>query len=81
MRILSQPYAGIMHILIAWSMLLLFLGTPIGVLNAYIFPGFLKGTVFLVFKLIMDLSAVAFLIGAGMAAYQALCDQTRKTHA
>ncbi len=77
-RILSQPYAGIMHILIAWSMLLLFLGTPIGVLNAYIFPGFLKGTVFLVFKLIMDLSAVAFLVGAGMAAYRRLVIKPEK---
>jgi len=77
-RILSQPYAGIMHVLIAWSMLLLFLGTPIGVLNAYIFPGFLKGTVFLVFKLIMDLSAVAFLIGAGMAAYRRLVIKPEK---
>jgi Fe-S oxidoreductase/nitrate reductase gamma subunit len=77
-RILSQPYAGIMHVLIAWSMLLLFLGTPIGVLNAYIFPGFLKGTVFLVFKLIMDLSAVAFLVGAGMAAYRRMVIKPEK---
>jgi len=77
-RILSQPYAGIMHVLIAWSMFLLFLGTPIGVLNAYIFPGFLKGPVFLVFKLIMDLSAVAFLVGAGMAAYRRLVIKPEK---
>ncbi len=54
-RILSQPFAGIMHILIAWSMFILFLGTPIGVINAYVFPGFLKGQVFLVFKLLMDI--------------------------
>jgi Fe-S oxidoreductase len=69
-RILSQPYAGIMHILIAWSIFLLFMGTPIGVINAYIFPGFLKGTVFLVFKLVMDLCVFTFLIGVGMAAFR-----------
>jgi Fe-S oxidoreductase/nitrate reductase gamma subunit len=69
-RILGQGYPGIMHILIAWSFFLLFLGTPIGVINAYIFPGFLKGRTFLVFKLIMDLCVLTFLIGAGMAAYR-----------
>jgi Fe-S oxidoreductase len=69
-RILSQPYAGIMHVLIAWSMFLLFLGTPIGVINAYVFPGFLQGQVFLVFKLIMDLCVVTFLAGVAMAAYR-----------
>ncbi len=69
-RILSQPYAGIMHVLIAWSMFILFLGTPIGVINAYIFPGFLKGQVFLIFKLILDICVVTFVIGVAMAAYR-----------
>mgnify|MGYP000445213100 CR=1 FL=1 len=70
LRILRQRYPGLMHIMIAWSFFILFLGTPIGVLNAYIFPGFLEGTIFLVFKLIMDLAAIVYLIGAGMAAYR-----------
>ncbi|MCJ7624784.1 MAG: heterodisulfide reductase-related iron-sulfur binding cluster [Anaerolineaceae bacterium] len=69
-RILSQPYPGIMHILIVWSFFVLFLGTPIGVINTYIFPHFLKGPIFLVFKLIMDLCVITYLIGAGMAAYR-----------
>jgi Fe-S oxidoreductase/nitrate reductase gamma subunit len=69
-RILTQPYAGIMHFLIAWSMIILFLGTPVGIINAYVFPGFLKGSVFLVFKLLMDICVITFLIGAGMAAYR-----------
>ena len=69
-RILTQPYAGIMHFLIAWSMFILFLGTPVGILNAYIFPGFLKGQVFLIFKLLMDLCVITFLVGAIMAAYR-----------
>jgi Fe-S oxidoreductase/nitrate reductase gamma subunit len=69
-RILGQGYPGIMHILIAWSFFLLFLGTPVGVINAYVFPGFLKGNTFLVFKLIMDLCVLTFIVGAGMAAYR-----------
>ena len=69
-RILSQPYAGIMHVLIAWSMFILFLGTPIGVINAYVFPGFLKGQVFLIFKLILDICVLTFIIGVAMAAYR-----------
>ncbi len=70
LRILDKGYAGIMHALIAWSFFLLFLGTPVGVLNAYIFPGFLKGNIFLVFKLLMDLAVITYLIGAGIAAYR-----------
>ena len=54
-RILGKGYAGVMHVLIAWSFFLLFMGTPIGVINAYVFPGFLKGNIFLIFKLLMDL--------------------------
>ena len=77
-RILSQGYAGVMHFLIAWSFFVLFLGTPVGVLNAYIFPGFLKGTVFLVFKLLMDLCVITFLIGAGMAAYRRFVQKPEK---
>jgi Fe-S oxidoreductase/nitrate reductase gamma subunit len=77
-RILSQPYAGIMHVLIAWSMFLLFLGTPVGVFNAYVFPGFLKGQVFLIFKLILDICVITFLIGAGMAAYRRIVLRPKK---
>ncbi|EKD89246.1 MAG: hypothetical protein ACD_34C00143G0002 [uncultured bacterium] len=69
-RILSQSYAGIMHVLMSWSLFLLFLGTPIGVANAYVFPGFLKGQVFLVFKLLMDICTVTFFIGACMAVFR-----------
>jgi Fe-S oxidoreductase/nitrate reductase gamma subunit len=77
-RILSQPYAGIMHVLIAWSMFLLFMGTPIGVLNAYIFPGFLKGTTFLVFKLVMDICVFTFLVGVVMAAFRRIVQRPEK---
>jgi Fe-S oxidoreductase/nitrate reductase gamma subunit len=77
-RILSQGYAGIMHFLIAWSFFVLFLGTPVGVINAYVFPGFLKGNVFLGFKLLMDLCVITFLIGAGMAAYRRFIQKPEK---
>jgi Fe-S oxidoreductase/nitrate reductase gamma subunit len=70
MRILSQGYAGVMHILIAWSFFILFLGTPVGVVNAYVFPEFLQGNIFLAFKLLMDVCVLTFLVGAGMAAYR-----------
>jgi Fe-S oxidoreductase len=68
--ILRQRYSGIMHILIAWSIIVLFTGTPVGVANAYIFKGFLSGNVFLIYKLVMDLSIIVFFTGAGMAAYR-----------
>lgn len=77
-RILNNGYAGVMHMLIAWSFFILFLGTPVGVLNAYIFPGFLKGNIFLAFKLLMDLCVITFLIGAGMAAYRRFVQKPEK---
>ena len=69
-RILGQPYPGIMHVLIAWSFFVLFLGTPVGIVNAYVFKGFLKGTTFLVFKLLMDTCVFTYLIGMGMAVFR-----------
>ncbi len=64
--------------LIAWSFFILFLGTPVGVVNAYVFSRFLEGNVFLAFKLLMDLCVLTFLIGAGMAAYARFIQKPEK---
>ncbi|MBI9044377.1 MAG: 4Fe-4S dicluster domain-containing protein [Anaerolineaceae bacterium] len=68
LRSLRQKSPGIMHGLISWGFFIFFLGTPIGVMNEYVFHGFLKGPIFLAFKLITDLAVILFLVGVVMAA-------------
>lgn len=64
-------YAGLAHDLMLWGFLVLFLGTIIMTLEedvAELFFGihFLKGDVYLVYSLFLDLFGLAFLIGLGM---------------
>ncbi|MEJ5202175.1 MAG: heterodisulfide reductase-related iron-sulfur binding cluster [Anaerolineales bacterium] len=68
-KVLSQTYPGLMHVLIFWSMLIFFLGTALATINGHFFK-FLTGNVYLVYKLVLDLSVPLFLIGVGMAAYR-----------
>jgi Fe-S oxidoreductase/nitrate reductase gamma subunit len=68
-RILSQRYPGIMHVALSWSFVIFFLGTALATLDSHFFV-FLTGNTYLVYKLVLDLFAVLFLVGAGMAAYR-----------
>ncbi len=76
-RVLSQRYAGIMHIALAWSFFVFFAGTTLSAIDGHIFK-FLEGGVYLFYKLILDAFAVLFLIGAGMAAWRRFAQKPRR---
>lgn len=71
LRTLRQRYGGILHICLSWPFLVFFLGTVLATLNSHIYT-FLVGNIYLVYKLILDLAIVPFLLGAGMALYRRL---------
>lgn len=68
-KVLSKPYAGIMHVAIFWSMGIFFLGTALATIHHHFFP-FLIDEVYFIYKLVLDLAVIVFLVGAGMAAYR-----------
>jgi Fe-S oxidoreductase len=68
-RVLGQRYPGVMHAALAWGFFAFFLGTALATLDSH-FVKFLTGNVFLLYKFVLDTFTVAFLIGAGMAAYR-----------
>lgn len=68
-KILTQRFPGIMHVLIAWSFFVFFLGTALATINGHFFK-ILEGWSYFAYKLILDLFTVLFLAGAGMAAYR-----------
>ena len=76
-RVLKQPYAGIMHVAIFWSFVVFFLGTALATINGHFFP-ILVGPVYLAYKLVLDLSILVFLVGAGMAAYRRFVQKPSK---
>jgi Fe-S oxidoreductase/nitrate reductase gamma subunit len=68
-RLLRQKYPGIMHIALAWSFFIFFLGTALATINTH-FIHFLKGNVFSFYKLTLDLFTVVFIVGAVLAIYR-----------
>jgi Fe-S oxidoreductase/nitrate reductase gamma subunit len=68
-RVLRQKYPGVMHVALAWSFFVFFLGTALATINTHFFK-FLTGTVFSVYKLTLDVFTVVFLIGAVLAIYR-----------
>jgi Fe-S oxidoreductase len=68
-RVLSQRYPGIMHVALAWSFFVFFAATTLSAINGHIFR-FIKGEIYLIFKLTLDVFTLFFLVGAGMAAYR-----------
>jgi Fe-S oxidoreductase/nitrate reductase gamma subunit len=68
-RVLREGYPGIMHIAIAWSFFVFFLGTALATINTHFFH-FLSGTVFSIYKLVLDSFTIVFLVGAAMAIYR-----------
>jgi Fe-S oxidoreductase/nitrate reductase gamma subunit len=69
LRVLAQTYPGVMHVAIAWTFFLFFLATAMGTINGH-FIRFLRGDVFLVYKFVLDVATLVFLVGIGMAAYR-----------
>ena len=58
----SEAAAGLMHILIFWGFLVLFIGTIILAIHHYLFS-FLEGMFYLVFSLFMELAGVLLVSG------------------
>ncbi len=69
-RILSQPYPGLMHALIFYSFVAFFIATSL--VGIQMDAGFLilKGSFYLVFELAVNVFALLFLIGLGLAAFR-----------
>ncbi len=74
-RILSQAYPGVMHAIMFWGFLALFMGTVLATIDYDIaLPFFglklLKGSFYLAYKAVLDLFGLFFVIGLGMALYR-----------
>jgi Fe-S oxidoreductase/nitrate reductase gamma subunit len=68
-RILSQRYPGVMHIGLAWGFFVFFLGTALATIDSH-FIKFLEGNPYLIYKFVLDIFTVFFLVGAILAGYR-----------
>ncbi|GAB4504619.1 MAG: heterodisulfide reductase-related iron-sulfur binding cluster [Anaerolineales bacterium] len=68
-KVLRQRYPGLMHLGLAWSFFVFFLGTALATLDAHFFK-FLQGNLYLAYKFTLDIFTLFFLVGAGMAFYR-----------
>jgi Fe-S oxidoreductase/nitrate reductase gamma subunit len=68
-RVLSQRYPGVMHIGLAWGFFVFFLGTALATIDSH-FIKFLNGNPYLIYKFILDIFTVLFIIGAVLAGYR-----------
>ena len=68
-RVLRQKYPGIMHIALAWSFFIFFLGTALATINTHFYK-FLTGTIFSFYKLTLDVFTIIFIVGAILAIYR-----------
>jgi Fe-S oxidoreductase len=74
-RTLSQAYPGIMHAIILWGFLALFMGTVLATIDYDVtLPlwdvKLLKGDFYLAYEAVLDLFGLFFVIGLGMAVYR-----------
>src|SRR3989442_7656436 len=74
-RTLSQAYPGVMHAIMFWGFLALFMGTVLATIDYDItLPLFryklLKGTFYLFYETVLDLFGLFFVVGLGMAVYR-----------
>lgn len=68
-RVLRQGYPGIMHVAIAWSFFVFFLGTALATIHDHFFE-FLYGNILIAYKFTLDIFTIIFIVGAGMAIYR-----------
>src|SRR5262244_1324903 len=74
-RVLSQAYPGVMHAIVFWGFLALFMGTILATIDYDItLPLFgyklLKGNFYLFYETVLDLFGLFFVIGLGMAVWR-----------
>src|SRR5206468_10187565 len=71
-RTLAQAYPGVMHAIMFWGFLALFMGTVLATIDWDVtLPLFgyklLKGRFYLLYKTVLDLFGLFFVVGLGMA--------------
>jgi Fe-S oxidoreductase/nitrate reductase gamma subunit len=76
-RVLNQRYPGVMHVAIAWGFFIFFMGTALATVDSHFFK-FLRGNIYLLYKFVLDIFTVLFLIGAAMAAYRRYAQRPRR---
>jgi len=76
-RVLSERYPGIMHVAIAWGFFAFFMGTALATIDSHFFK-FLRGNIYLLYKVVLDVFTVIFLIGVAMAAYRRFVQKPRR---
>jgi nitrate reductase gamma subunit len=74
-RVLAQAYPGVMHAVMFWGFLALFIGTVLATIDWDItLPLFgyklLKGDFYLFYELVLDLFGLFFVVGLAMAVYR-----------
>jgi Fe-S oxidoreductase len=80
LRSFQSRTIGWMHMAMASSFFIFFLGTASGTINGHIIP-FLRGYSYLIYKLVLDLFTAAFFLGAAAAAYRRFIQKpTRLTY-
>jgi nitrate reductase gamma subunit len=74
-------YAGVMHLLILWGFILLFIGTVLVFFEHQTPLSFFHGPFYLVASLFVDLGGVAFLVGLGMAVHRRYVSRKQRLRA
>jgi Fe-S oxidoreductase/nitrate reductase gamma subunit len=74
-RTAKDPYPGIMHLSIFWGMVTLFIGTALAtvdwdVTKLFFDFQFLKGGIYVVYELALDIMGLLLALGLGMALYR-----------
>lgn len=74
-RLIQDPYAGLMHLAIFWGMAVLFVGTILAtvdwdVTHLFFHIQFLKDGLYVFYELVLDIFGLLLLAGLGMAAYR-----------
>jgi Fe-S oxidoreductase/nitrate reductase gamma subunit len=76
-RVLSQRYPGVMHIGLAWSFFVFFLGTALATIDSH-FIKFLEGNPYLLYKFVLDIFTAFFLFGAVLAGYRRFIQKPKR---
>jgi Fe-S oxidoreductase/nitrate reductase gamma subunit len=70
-KVLRQPYPGLIHVAIAWGFFVFFLGTALATIDADIKQfKFLRGATYLGYKLVLDVFTAIALVGTIVAGWR-----------
>src|SRR5262249_50736311 len=74
-RTLSQAHPGVMHAIVFWGFLALFIGTVLATIDyditlPLLHVKLLKGNFYLLYELVLDMFGLFFVIGLGMACWR-----------